>query len=198
MKDREDLTTGCRVALRYARTMAEIRTGQVVLFYLFDVAGTADLQAIPGLVGGPAVPARLMPKPATPAYVQYGKPPVSFDGDAIGMDEVDGFRVRFRVYDYGVVSVALMRTFHGSWSELVSLSETLVENPDLEARAERLCRSVTTRLDGALRGLRDTYLSEDYLVFAVHELDRPQSADELLTAHGDDIAAMLRGERRSK
>jgi hypothetical protein len=176
--------------------MAEIRAGQVVLFYLFDVAATADLQAIPGLVGGPAVPARLVPKPATPAYVQYDKPPISFDGEAMGIGEIDGFRARFRVYDYGVVSVALMRSFQGAWSEFVALGETFVENPDLEARAEGLCRSVTTRLGRALRGLHATYLSEDYLVFAVHELERPQSADELLANHGNDIAAMLRGERR--
>lgn len=176
--------------------MSEIEAGQVVLFYLFDVAETADLQALPGLVGGPAVPARLAPKPSTPPYVQYDKPPVAFDGEAMGMGEVDGFRVRVRVYDYGVVSVGLIRPFQGAWHELVALSETFVENPDLEAHAERLCRVVTDRLGPALRGLRSSYLTEDYLVFAVNKLDRLQSADELLAERGDDIAAMLRGERR--
>src|SRR5947207_447236 len=57
--------------------MSEIRSAQIVLFYLFDVAETIDLQAIPALIGGPAVAARLAPKPATPAYVQYDKPPQS-------------------------------------------------------------------------------------------------------------------------
>jgi hypothetical protein len=110
--------------LRYARPMSEIRAGQLVLFYLFEVAETADLQAIPRLIAGPAVPARLAPKPATPAYVQYEKPPVSFDGEAIGIGEVDGFRARFRVYDYGVVSVALIRPFEGAWSVGASSSRS--------------------------------------------------------------------------
>jgi hypothetical protein len=33
-------------------------------------------------------------------------------------------------------------------------------------------------------------------VYAVHELTEPQSAEELIASRGDDIAAMLRGERQ--
>ena len=69
--------------------MAAIRSGQTVAFYLFDVADTIDLQRVPGLVGGPATEARLAPKPATPAYVQYDKPPLSFDGSAVGIQELE-------------------------------------------------------------------------------------------------------------
>src|SRR5260370_31767044 len=93
------------------QTMAAIGSGQIVAFYLFDVAETVDLSAIPGLVGGPAVAARLAPKPATPAYVQYDKPPLSFDRDAGGVAEPAGFRRRGRVYDYCVISLALSRPF---------------------------------------------------------------------------------------
>src|SRR5919201_494810 len=122
--------------------MPQIRSAQIVAFYLFDVAETVNLQAIPALVGGPAVAARLTPKATTPPYVQYDKPPLSFDGDLVGAAE-------------------------------------------LEQRAERLCRNVTTRLKPALSGLRDEFLSEDYIVFAVHELDRPLPADELIARHGE-------------
>src|SRR6266700_2284100 len=118
--------------------MAAIRAGQIVAFYLFDVAETIDLPAIPALVGGPAVAARLAPKPATPAYVQYDKPPLSFEGHVIGASELDGFRVRFRAYDYGVISIALSRQFSGSWADLVSISPTLIESAELEQSAEQL------------------------------------------------------------
>ena len=177
--------------------MAEIRSGQLIAFYLFDVAETFNLQAIPALVGGPAVAARLAPKPATPPYVQYDKPPLSFDGDLVGAGEVEGFRTRFRVYDYGVISVALSRPFAGSWSELVSAGQMLIESVEFEQRAERLCRTVADRLKPALVGYRDEFLSEDYLVYAIYELDRAVSADELIAQHGEDIAAMLRGERQA-
>ena len=65
------------------------------------------MQAIPGLIGGPTVAARLQPKQATRAYVQYEKPPLSFDGEAVGVSDVEGFRPRFCLYDYGIISVAL-------------------------------------------------------------------------------------------
>jgi hypothetical protein len=87
--------------------MPEIRSAQVYAFYLFDVAETVNLSDIPALIGGPAVAARLAPKSPIPAYVQYEKPPLSFDGDLIGIPNVDGFRARFRFYDYGVISLAL-------------------------------------------------------------------------------------------
>src|SRR5580765_2823092 len=90
--------------------MPDIREAHFVAFYLFDVAETIDLQTIPSLIGGPAVPARLAPKPATPAYIQYEKPPLSFDGDLLGVPAVDGFKARFRAYDYGVISIALSRS----------------------------------------------------------------------------------------
>jgi hypothetical protein len=177
--------------------VSEIRGAQIVLFYLFDVAETIDLQAIPGLIGGPTVPARLAPKQATPAYVQYDRPPLSFDGEAVGRADVEGFRVRFRVYDYGVMSVALTRPFGGDWSDLVRLGQTLVENVELEQCAERLCRTAVERLRPALVGHRDTHLSEDYLVYVVSELEGSPSADDLMQAHGAEIAAMLRGERQA-
>jgi hypothetical protein len=176
--------------------VSEIRAAHITAFYLFDVAESADLGAVPALIGGPAVPARLAPKPATPAYVQYDKPPLSFDGEAVGCAAIDEFRVRFRVFDYGVLSVGLTRSFAGTWSELLALSQTLLENPDLENRAEQLCRTVLQRLRPGMTGARQTFLSEDYVVFSVMELERALRADRLLAERGRDIATLLRGERQ--
>ena len=172
-----------------------IRSGQIVAFYLFDIADTVDLTAVPSLLGGPSVAMKFAPKATTPSYIQYEKPPVAFDGEAVGVPTVDGFRVRFRLYDYGVVSVSFSRPFTGNWPELEELGQTLIENADLEQRADRLCRDVATKLRRALVGLRDDFLSEDYLVFAVHAIDPPLAGDRLLAESGETIAAMLRGER---
>jgi hypothetical protein len=177
--------------------MPQIKAAHLFAFYLFDVAETADLSRIPPLLAGPAVAARLMPKPATPAYVQYEKPPLSFDGDAVGIGDVDGFRTRFRVYDYGVISIALSRPFSGGWTDLIAVGQTLIENAELEQRAEQLCRTITERLRQALVGYRDQFLSEDYLVYAINELERPASAEKLLADRGEEIAVMLRGERQA-
>ena len=173
----------------------DIRTGQIVLFYLFDVADTIDLQVISRLIGG-ATAAKLLPKQATPPYVQYDKPPLSFEGEVVGLHEVDGFKARVRLYDYGVVSIALTRPFGGSWGDLVGLGQTLIESDELEQRAEAMCRTIVDRTRPALIGLRATFVAEDYLVYVVNELDRTETAEELLAERGDLIAVMLRGERQ--
>jgi hypothetical protein len=97
--------------------VSQIGASQVVLFYLFDIADTVDLQAVPPLVGGGAKAARLAPKQATPAYVQYDKPPLLFDAEALGLADLEGFHPRFRVYDYGVISLALSRLEGGCGGE---------------------------------------------------------------------------------
>ena len=99
----------------------DIRAGQIVLSDLFDVANTIDLQVISRLIGG-ATAAKLLPKQATPPYIRHDKPPLSFDGEVVGLHEVDGFTARIRLYDYGVVSIALTRPFSGSWGDLVGLA----------------------------------------------------------------------------
>jgi len=176
--------------------MPPIRAGQIVAYYLFDVAETIELQTIPALVEGRAVAARLSPKPATPPYVQYDKPPISFDGATIGIPDLDGYQVRFRAYDYGVISMALLRTFAGDWPELLAIGQSLIENAELEQHAEDLCRRVVDRLQGAIKGTRPAFLSEDYLVYVVHELEQPLNAEQLIGQQGDTIATMLRGERQ--
>jgi hypothetical protein len=181
-------------ALDYA-VGVDVRAGRIDAFYLFDVAESADLALIPALVGGEAVPARLAPKPATPAYVQYEKPPLSFDGEVVGVGEFHELRCRIRVYDYGVVSVALQRPFSGEWPALFALGQQLIEDAELEHHAERVCRIVMDRLGAALQGARREFLSEDYVVVTVHEIGVLLTADDLLAARGTDIAAMLRGER---
>ena len=84
---------------------------------------------------------------------------------------MDGFKARIRLYDYGVVSIALTRPFCGSWGDLVGLGQTLIESDELEQRAEAMCRTIVERTRPALIGLRATFVAEDYLVYVVHELD---------------------------
>jgi len=168
--------------------------GHLYALYLFDVAEAIDLQDAAALISG-SVRAKFAAKPATPAYVQYLQPPLVFDGSAAGQATLDGFRVGFKLFDYGVVSLRLTREFAGTWAELVAISNDLIENEALERQAERACRMVAERLKPALREPRQTALTEDYLVVAINELSRPHTADDLVEQHGDVIASLLRGER---
>ena len=168
--------------------------GQIVALYLFDVAEAVDLEQSTSAIGG-SVRSKFAPKPATPAYVQYQQAPLWFDGAAVDLPSMDGFRVGFKLFDYGIISLRLTREFSGSWGDLADLSSRLIENEALERRAERAVRTIADRLKTSMTAPRKTYLSEDYLVFAVNELSRVHTADDLIDNHGDVIASLLRGER---
>ena len=168
--------------------------GQIFALYLFDIAEAANLQDAAAHIGG-SLRARFAAKPATPAYVQYQQPPLVFDGAAVDIPVLDGFRVGFKLFDYGIVSLRLTRDFEGTWPELAGVSHELIENEALERQAEQACRSVATRLQQALTRPRRTALTEDYLVVALNDASRRHTADELVEHHGEVIASLLRGER---
>jgi hypothetical protein len=140
------------------------------------------------------VRAKFSPKPATPDYVRYQQPPLSLEGSAVDLPSIQGFRVRFTVFDYGVISLRLTQDFAGTWSELTACAHQLVENEALERDAEQGARMLAGRLQTALSKPRQTLLSEDYIVFAVNELSQLHDSEDLITHHGDAIASLLRGE----
>jgi len=171
-----------------------IESSHLTAFYLFDISETVELSQVSALLQVDAQPARLESKPAMPSYVRYQAPPLHVDGATVGIGPLDGFNVRFKVFDYGVVSLALTRAFAGSWGELTQLAHRLSVEDRVPTGAERLCRDFVTRIHPALREPRDHFLSEDYFVFGVSRLARPLSAQALIDEAGGDIAQLLRAE----
>jgi len=157
----------------------EIRAGTLTALYLFDVAESIDLARLRAAMGGGA-DARVPSKTSAPAYLDYQTPPLVIEGDAAGVAPIDGFGVRLKFFDYGVVSLALSRRVTGSWSDLVALGPEYIESPALEAQAESIVRAIIQRCKDAMTKTRSSWLSEDYLVVAVHDADDQPSAEALL------------------
>ena len=67
--------------------------GHLTAFFMFDVADAIDLAVVRGLIDA-TVATPLSTRPATPTYLQYQQPPLTFDGAALGLSEVEGFRTR--------------------------------------------------------------------------------------------------------
>ena len=174
--------------------MSEAISGHITVFFLFDVADAIDLARVQRDLGA-GIAARLAPKPTTPPYVQYRQPPMTFDGSAVAMAEADGFAVRFKVFDYGVISVALTRPMDGLWTDWLTLGLRCLENAALPRDAERLARALVERSRAAITRLRPEFLTEDYFVFTVTGIDGSPPADSLVASHGGTIAQLLRGER---
>ncbi len=173
--------------------MNGVVSGHVTAFFLFDVAEAIDLAGVQRELGG--VKSRLAPKPTTPPYVQYRQPPITIDGHIIDRAEADGFSVRFKAFDYGVISVALTRPVSGTWDEWVAWGQSCYENAVLPRAAEQLARTLVNRIATAVTRSRPEFLAEDYLVFTATELDRAESSESLLASRGGTIAQLLRGER---
>jgi hypothetical protein len=174
--------------------VSEALSGHITAFFLFDVADAIDLGRVQRELGAGEV-ARLAPKPTTPPYVQYRQPPIAFGGQAVDLPETDGFSVRFKVFDYGVVSVALTRPMSGTWNEWLVVGRGCQENPELPRNAEQLARTLVKRTAPAIAKPRAEFLAEDYLIFSVTHTETEVSSDALLASHGASIAQLLRGER---
>lgn len=170
-------------------------TGTVTAFYLFDVAQEIALPALRTLLGDCVSDARLTDKTPGQPKLHYLQPPLVADGAAFDCAELDGFRVRFKFYSYGVVSVMLTREFTGNWADLTALGQDLIESEPLETHAAAACRRIVDRIASTLDGTDGHWLQEDYLVFAITALDGASAAD-VITEHGADIAQLLRGERQ--
>jgi hypothetical protein len=175
--------------------VSAITSATITAFYLFDVAEQIDLNALRASIGGGASHARLTTKAFAPSYLQYSTPPVVVDGESFDIQEVDGFRLRAKFFDYGVVSLALTRAFSGDWPQLITLGQIYLDNDELEQRAEKIARRLAERFASALTAARTTYLTEDYLVFAVTKLGSPMTAEDLIATRSEEITLLVHGER---
>ncbi len=169
-------------------------SGSITAFFLFDIGDAIDLARVRERVA--TVPAPLTLKSA-PASIQYQQPPLSIAGMAVGVDEIDGFRVRLKAFDYGVLSVALVRPMPPTWEALLGEGLRWHENPALAASALGVCRALVDRVTPAIAGTRGELLLEDYLVFAMTPPGGREPASALVAAHGAEIAQLLRGEREA-
>jgi hypothetical protein len=168
-------------------------SGTITAFFLYDVAEAIDLAAVATQVSATA-PVHITHKPQAPAHIAFKHPPVSINGSAIGAAAIEGFTVGFRLFDYGVVSLALTRPVHAAWESLLSEGLRWHDHPGLAADAERCCRILTGIISASLSRPRSIFLSEDYLVFAIYGAANA-SAGDVLAAHAAEVAQLLRGER---
>ena len=185
--------------------MSVIRSGQITAFFLFDVAESVDLDRL-RRCSAAAEPARLRSKPAMPSYVRYQAPPLQIDGESLGSRHLDGFQVRVKVFDYGVVSLSLSRAFSGTLGRADRDGHRLSAENALEAGAERLCREVVDRIRPALdRAARAVSLGGLFRLLDQRVRSTPLSADELVAerrprhraaAARRDAAARAAGARR--
>src|SRR5579859_5099623 len=132
-----------------------------------------------------------------PSYVRYQRTPVEETLEPLILESGERLAGEIQYYDYGVVSLLFELPFCGTWDNLIELSCRWTSDPNFEKLASRVVRQKLERAAPALvKPYSTEWLQEDYFIFQVREVegDPSATANDLLAAHGDQIAQVVRGE----
>ncbi len=182
-------------------SISQVRTplsGSVLILIQFDVCEEIRLDELRGIIG--ARTQQLPLKNTAPSYVQYQRAPVVVTLDPVILDSGERLEGQIKYFDYGVISLVFELPFAGTWDDLVQLSSRWTSDTSFESVATRIARQHLERAAPALvkpypiKEGRDSWLQEDYFIFHVREIEGSPSANDLLTAHGEKIAQIVRGE----
>lgn len=169
-------------------------TGSVLVLIQFDVAEEIRLDQIQQSVN-----ARKVEKPnlkhVAPAYVRYERPPVVEPIEPLVLESGERLSGEIKYYDYGVVSVLFNLPFSGDWDALVLLASRWVWDFDFASRAEPIVRQMLDRFAPALVKPYPRWLSEDYFIFHIREIDGQPAAADLTRDYRSQIAQVVRGDR---
>jgi hypothetical protein len=173
---------------------APVLSGSVLVLIQFDVAEELRLDQLQQ-----AVSARTLQQPSmkhsAPTYVRYQRPPVIGPLEPLVLDSGERLEGEVKYYDYGVASVVYQLPFTGDWDALVHLASRWVWDVDFVSRVEPIVRK---RLEGAASAMVKPYtrwLSEDYFIFHVREVEGTPSAADLTRDYSRQIAQVVRGDK---
>jgi hypothetical protein len=167
--------------------------GSVLVLIQFDVCEEIKLDELRKIFGARTLQQPSFKHPA-PGYVRYQRPPVVEPIEPLVLDSGERLEGQIKYYDYGVLSVVFELPFSGDWDMLIRLSSRWVWDVDFERHASRIVHQKLERSAPALVKPYPEWLSEDYFIFHVREIDGSPGAAELITSHGARIAQVVRGE----
>jgi hypothetical protein len=164
--------------------------GSAVGLFLFDVCEEMKLDEVRSILGARRLGEGL--KHAAAEQLFFERPPVVEDAQAPSGESQA--RIRVKYYDYGVLSVLFEVPFAGEWTDLIALSSRWISGTDLPKRSEQIAREKVERTRPALVKPYGSWLSEDYFIFLIREIEGSPTAAHLLSSCGQQIAQVVRGE----
>jgi hypothetical protein len=168
--------------------------GSVLVLIQFDVCEELRLDQLQQSVSARTLQQPSM-KHAAPAYVRYQRPPVVGPLEPLVLESGERLEGEVKYYDYGVASVIYQLPFSGDWESLVKLASRWVWDVDFALRVEPIVRQKLEHVGSALVKPYTKWLSEDYFIFHVREVEGSPSAAEMTRDHGREIAQVVRGDR---
>ncbi|MBV9573596.1 MAG: hypothetical protein JOY93_06045 [Acidobacteriales bacterium] len=167
--------------------------GSVLVLIQFDVCEEIRLDQLRKIFGARTLEHPSLKHPA-PGYVRYQRPPIVEPIEPLILESGERLEGQIKYYDYGVLSVVFELPFAGDWDTLIRLGSRWVWDVDFERHAAAIVQQKLERSAPALVKPYDNWLSEDYFIFHVREINGSPSASELVALHGARIAQIVRGE----
>ena len=167
--------------------------GSVLVLLQFDVCESIRLDNLQELVRARAVEPPKLKQPA-PGYIRYQRPPIAEELETLVLEGGERLQGEMKYYDYGVVSVVFELPFTGGWDRLTALASRWVWDVDFAAQATEIVRERLGRVTSVLVKPYQKWLSEDYLIFHIREINGSSSVMDLLQQHGSRIAQVVRGD----
>jgi hypothetical protein len=167
--------------------------GAVLVLLQFDVCEAIRLDQLQELIRARTVEPPSLKHPA-PGYVRFRKPPIVEPLETLVLESGERLHGEIKYYDYGVLSVIFELPFAGGWEKLIGLASRWVWDIDFAAQATEIVRGRLERAAPALIKPYKQWLSEDYLIFQIREIDSLPSVADLIQQHGSRIAQVVRGD----
>jgi hypothetical protein len=175
-----------------------VAAGSVTALRLFEVANEIDLKQAEMLWRQQPRPASTRPRlTATPAKaMSFGVPPLELALEPVSLS-IDGglvpVGVTARVYDFGVISLALRAPAQGPWDAFVGQANAMARAAEAEeAPWGRLLEQLRRTIGPAMQRPVGLIIEEDYLLAVVNAFGERLTAAELQARV--DLAQLLSGE----
>ncbi|MBZ5513274.1 MAG: hypothetical protein LAN62_00230 [Acidobacteriia bacterium] len=168
--------------------------GSFLFFTLYDVCDEMRLAELHRLLGLASVGRETWFRHPAPEYVGFERPPVVEPLEAVTLANGARLGGRVKYYDYGVVSVQFELPFEGGWDALLDLACQYLAGTEVGRQAYTIACQKVERVARALIKPLPNWLSEDYCIIHVREVEGHPSAADLLAQYGDRIAQIVRGE----
>jgi hypothetical protein len=173
--------------------------GRFRIFFFYDVGEAFDLNKLRDLLGSrggatkPDFPRR------APDYVGFENAPLTEPSESVTLHTGEHVICSIKYYEYAIVEVQLDATFEGAWDALLAQASRWMDSADIEPEGRAVVGRHLQGIAPAVIKPRKEWLQENYLVVELNEIQREKgaalTADELLAAHGEHIAQLIRGEQ---
>lgn len=175
-----------------------VARGAFHVLLLYDVAESFDLESLRGRLGPQAEAVKPVFPRGTPQYVRFEQPPLVEPADPLPVGGELQLRTSIKYYGFGTVVVELEAPFESDWNNLPGECARWMETGEVEQHARRMLTGRLQRVAPAVIRPIEEWLQEDYFVIELHEAAREtggrMTGADLVSAHGVEIAQIVRGE----